>query len=192
MYNGHSIAVAETASTFFEGYAFNELTKELTGPQKIKALHNRIQDDMATVFRQIACFNFELELHKTVRSKGWVPKEEIAAILNKHMQSYLGKAVKMNADDGYFFVSWSHIRRPFYVYSYAYGQLISKALLQRTFDDPSFIEKVDAFLAAGQSATPEDIFGSIGIDVRSPAIFKEGLKSIERDVTELEKLAKQL
>ena len=46
----------------------------------------------------------------------------------------------------------------------------------------------EKFLCAGGSATPEDIFAACGLDVRTPALFEEGLAGIERDVAELEKL----
>src|SRR3989338_6636530 len=94
---------------------------------KMVALHNKIQDDIQTIFRQIACFNFELEIHKTIRKKGNMSKEELSACMNKHMKNYIGH-VELTEKGGYFFVDWSHIRRFFYVYSYAFGQLASKAL----------------------------------------------------------------
>lgn len=189
LYEDYSTAVAETASTFFEGYVFEQLTRTLPKKERRVVLHNRIQDDIATIFRQIACFNFEKDLHTRVRTQGWVPKEEIATLLNTHMHAYLGDAVSLSPDDGYFFVTWSHIRRPFYVYSYAYGQLVSKALLARTKSNPDFIEKVDTFLCAGSSDTPEQIFKHIGIDTFSPDLFTEGLLSIAHDIDELERLA---
>lgn len=188
-YQGYSIAVAETASTFFEQIAFDALTATLSEKERLIALHDRLQDDAQTVFRQIALFNFERDLHAAVRAKGLVPKEEIAKLLNTHMASYLGPTVELTEDDGYNFVQWSHIRRFFYVYSYAYGQLISRALYESVKSDPAAVEKVDAFLSAGGSASPEDIFAACGLDVRSPAFFKKGLAGIERDLATLEKIA---
>ena len=189
LYEGYSTAVAETASTFFEGLVFSHLYEKMTRKEKIIALHDRIQDDIATIFRQIAFFNFELELHTALRKDGWVPKERIAQLLNKHTAAYLGPSVKMKEEDGYFFVTVGHFRRFFYVYSYAYGQLISKALLSRYQNDPTYIKKIDQFLSAGGSKTPEHIFKDVGINVNKK-LFEEGLKSIEEDIKELERLAK--
>lgn len=189
LYQDYSTSVAETASTFFEAVAFDHLVGQMSKRDQMIALHDKIQDDIATIFRQIAFFNFELELHKRVRTEGWVAKEEIGKLLNEHVAAYLGPAFRMRDRDGLFFVAVSHFRRPFYVYSYAYGQLISKALHERCKQDPSYIEKVDAFLSAGSSKKPEQIFADIGIEV-GPKLFKEGLKSIERNIDELERLAK--
>ena len=187
LYQGHTISTAEVASTFFERAAFEALTAMLPEKERLIALHDRAQDDVSTVFRQIACFNFEVELHNTIRQKGLLPKEGIAALMNKHMASYLGDAVTLTPDDGYFFVMWGHIRRFFYVYSYAYGLLISRALFEKVKENPKFIKNVDAFLCAGGSASPEDIFVACGLDLYKPEVFLTGLKGIEKDIIALER-----
>lgn len=188
IYEGHTISVAEVASTLFENFVFEEIFETLTEKGKVIALHDRIQDDISTIFRQIACFNFETELHNTIREKGNLSAVEIGQILNKNMKAYLGNSVKLTDDDGYFFVYWSHIRRFFYVYSYAYGQLTSKALYKKYKQDKTFISKIEQFLSAGESMSPEDIFKSIGLDTKKPALFIDGLKQIEADIKRLEKL----
>jgi len=187
-YQGYTTSVAEVASTFFEQFVSEAILKKLSEKEKIIALHDRIQGDIQTIFRQIACFNFEKDLHLLIRSKGAVTKEETAALLNKHMKAYLGPLFDMRPDDGYAFVGWPHIRRFFYVYSYAYGQLISKALYARYKANPSYLEKIEQFLKAGCSKSPEQIFTEIGIDVVSPDFWKQGLAQIEADIAQLEKL----
>ena len=96
----------------------------------------------------------------------------------------------MLPDDGYQFINSSQIRRFFYVYSYAYGQLISKALYKKYQEDPAYLKKIEQFLKAGESMSPEDIWKSIGIDTTKPEFFIDGLKSIEDDIKRLEKLIK--
>jgi oligoendopeptidase F len=111
--------------------------------------------------------------------------------MQKNLKSYVGKEVEVTEDDGYFYVYWSHIRRFFYVYSYAYGQLISRAMYEKWKTDPSYAKKVEQFLSAGKSKSPKDIFASIGIKT-DKAFFEQGLKAIEADVIKLEKMAKKL
>ena len=190
LYDGYSTAVAEVASTFFEQVVFDDVFKTLSKKEQIVALHDRINDEVQTIFRQIACFNFENELHKRIRAEGAVPKEEIAELMNSHMKSYLGPVAELNDEDGYFFVAWSHIRRFFYVYSYAFGCLVSKALYRKYKEDPSYLEKIQAFLSAGGSKSPKDIFRDISIDTSDPAFWQEGLAQIEEDIKELETLTK--
>lgn len=190
LYKGYSYSVAETASTLFENFVFEEIFEKLSDKEKIFALHDRINDAMSTIFRQIACFNFELALHTAIREKGALTRQEIAALLNTHMGAYLGPAVKLLENDGYFFVTWGHIRRFFYVYSYAYGFLISRALYQHYKQNKSYLKKIEQFLSAGGSKSPEDIFKDIGIDVTRPEFFADGIRAIEEDIVHLEKLAK--
>jgi oligoendopeptidase F len=102
----------------------------------------------------------------------------------------MGDTFDFKENDGYAFVSWSHIRRFFYVYSYAYGQLISRAFFENWKKNPKYIEKIDKFLSAGGSKSPKDIFLDAGIDITDPKFFEAGLRSIEKDIDKLEKLAK--
>ncbi|HEY4478243.1 MAG TPA: M3 family metallopeptidase, partial [Candidatus Paceibacterota bacterium] len=190
LYSGYSISLAETASTLFETIALDSVFEKLSKKEQIIVLHDKINDDISTIFRQIACFNFELELHNTIREKGFIPKEEIAKIHNKNMKAYLGPLFDIREIDGYFFVAWSHIRNFFYVYTYAYGQLVSKAMLAKYYKDKSFWKSIEKFLEAGGKASPEEILEEIGIDVRSGEIWKVGLEQIDRDIERLEKLTK--
>ncbi len=187
LYDGHSTATAEVASTLFEAFVFYDQFEKLSDTEKIVSLHDKIQSDISTIFRQIACFNFELEMHTTVKEKGSMSKEDLAACMNKHMKAYLGN-VTLDEKDRYFFIGWSHIRNFFYVYSYAFGQLASKALYAKYKEDPKFMEKIKQFLSAGGSMSPEDIFKSIGVDVTKPDFFQKGIKTIEDDIALLEKL----
>lgn len=187
IYEDYTIAVAEVASTFFENLVFEDALSNITEEERMVILHDKIQDDINTIFRQIACFNFELELHNTIRKEGFLQKEKIAEIMNKHMQNYLGPTFELTTEDGYFFVTWSHIRNFFYVYSYAFGQLISDALYERYKKDKKNVQDVIKFLSAGGSDTPENIFKSIGIKV-DKNLFETGLKRVEKNIEELETL----
>lgn len=188
LYRGYSTATAEVASTLFENFVFDEVFALLSESEKVVALHDKINDSVSTIFRQIACFNFELDLHQQIRKQGSLSKEKIAKLLNQHMQAYLGPAFKLTESDGYFFVSWSHLRNFFYVYSYAFGELVSNALYASYQADNKFETKIRQFLSAGASASPEDIFAQVGVDVRQTAFFERGLREIEAKIAKLEKM----
>lgn len=190
LYQDYSYSTAEVASTFFEQVTLSEIEDQFTNEEKIILLHNKIMGDISTIFRQIACFNFELELHNRIRAEGQLSKEDMAKLLRKHLKSYLGEAFNVTDDDGYYFVSWSHIRRFFYVYTYAYGQLISRALFENWKKDKKYAERIEKFLSLGGSMTPEEIFKKVGINVKDSKFFESGLKSIEKDIEKLEKLTK--
>lgn len=190
VYSSYSTSTAETASTFFEGLAFDDIFEKLSKEERVLALHDKINNEVSTIFRQIACFNLELDIHNTIRKNGFISAAAIAELHNKHMKAYLGPVFELDIDDGYFFVGWRHIRSFFYVYTYAFGLLVSKVLLKKYKENKVFAKKIEQFLLAGGKDSPENIFREIGIDVGSSDFFKEGLGEIEKEIELLEKLIK--
>lgn len=188
IYEGYTISVAEVASTFFENIVLESLLQEATPEEKRDLLITRMQDRIFTIFAQVAYFQFEKKLHASVREKGFVSKEEMATMFADCRRAYTGEAVEVVEDDGYVFVYISHFRSFFYVYAYAYGQLIADALYAEYKKDKKFIEKIKTFLRAGGSMSPADIFKKIGIDTTKPDFFKKGLKKLEEDLVYLEKM----
>lgn len=190
-YQGFSTAVAETASTLFENFTFKEVVSKLSEKEKIIALHDKIQGKIQTIFRQVAAFNFEIELHARIKKEGMLSHEEIAKLMTKHLKSYCGPAMKIDDQDGYQYISWSHFRSPFYVYTYAFGELISESLFARYEENPKFIDNIKSFLSAGCSESPKNIFKKhANIDIDDMKFFEKGLKNIEADIIKLEKLVK--
>jgi len=190
VYEDATTSTAETASTLFEKVFFEHLFPQLTDEEKIIALHDKINGKVSTIFRQVACFNFEKELHQQIREKGSLPHVEIAKLMNQHMQAYLGDKFELTDEDGYFFINWSHIRRSFYVYSYAYGDLISSAMVEKLDNDADYIKQVKQFLSAGSSKSPQEIFADIGIDTTTSEVFETGIQQIRDDIETLRKLIK--
>ncbi|MEO6728595.1 MAG: M3 family oligoendopeptidase, partial [Candidatus Dojkabacteria bacterium] len=166
-YFGASLATAEVASTFMEDFVLEELVKEANDEQKLSIIMMKLNDDVSTIFRQVACYKFEKDLHDAFAKSGFLSKDDIGAIFKKNMTAYIGSSVDFEKTNENWWVYWSHIRRFFYVYSYASGLLISKALQHEYKQDKKFIEKVKSFFAAGDSDSPDEIFKSIGIDTSS-------------------------
>jgi oligoendopeptidase F len=189
-YEGYSTTTAETASTFFEHLVFDAIYRQSDPATKRVLLHDRITRDIATIQRQIAFFNFEVELHNRIRAEGGLTKETMASLMQTHLRAYLGSAVTVTNDDGYSFVFIGHFRSMFYVYTYAYGHLMSTLMHQRYLEDHRYIKNIDAFLSAGGSNTVEGIFRSIGIDAHKIETFETALHSLKADISEFSRLAK--
>jgi len=189
---GTPLSTAEVASTFFENFLLEEILKKASPEEKLSILINRLSSDISTIFRQTACYNFELELHDEIKKKGYLTKEKIGELFNKHMSAYLGPNVKLTKKHENWWVYWSHIRSPFYVYSYASGLLISKFLQVKVKEDSKFMIKVKQFLSAGISKSPKEIFLDLGIDITENSFWEKGLKDIENLLNTTEELAKNL
>lgn len=190
--SNYSLATAETASTFFEDFVLDELSKEVDDELRLSLYMKSLDDYTSTLFRQIAAYNFELDIHGTFREKGYLSHIEIGEIFTKHMKSYMGKAVNQDEGSQNWWIYWSHFRSPFYVYSYAFGMMISKSLQSLVKQDKSNIEKVKQFLKAGGSKSVKDIFKDIGVNVTDKTFWEAGLNDVRIKLKETEKLAKKL
>lgn len=192
LYEGHSITTAETASTFFENLVLETLLSQASEEDKVILLHDKITRDVATLERQIAFFNYELELHTRVREQGAITKEELREMMERHLRSYLGKGVHVRPEDGYSFVFIPHFRYGFYVYTYTYGLLMSSLMHVRLKENDSFKKNIDAFLTAGGRDTVEKIFRDVGIDPLKVETFTEALALHEADIKEFKRITKHL
>lgn len=189
---GTPLSTAEVASTFMEDFVLQRILKDADDELKLTLLMQKLNADISTISRQIACYRFEQELHSEYRSKGYLSKEEIGKIFQKHMINYMGDYVEQSEGAENWWVYWSHIRSFFYVYSYASGLLISKSLQNFVKNDPGFIEKVKEFLSAGLSDSPKNIFMKMGIDITDKEFWNKGLDEVESLLEETERLAKKL
>ncbi len=190
-YDGHSIITAETASTLFENLVFDAVYDQVDEQTKFILLHDRIARDIATIQRQIAFFNAELDIHESVMREGGLTKEEYATLMNKHLACYLGKSVTLTPNDGYTYVYVSHLRMGFYTYSYAYGLMMSNIMAERFKADSSYANTIDAFLCAGESKLIKDIYRDAGIDTTKQATFDIALTKLDEDIKTFEKLSKK-
>jgi len=189
---GTPLSTAEVASTFVEDFVMDELMREADDETRLALMVTKLDSDISSIMRQIACYKFEQDLHKEFREKGHLSKDDIGKIFMKNMKDYMGDAVEQSPGSQNWWVYWSHIRSFFYVYSYSSGLLISKSLQASVKKDKKFIEKVKEFLSSGLSASPKDIFKKTGIDITDKGFWNNGLDEVESLLGETEKLAKKL
>lgn len=185
-------STAEVASTFMEDFVLEKLMEKADEEMRLALMIHKLDGDISTIFRQIACYLFERELHKRFREKGYLSKEEIGKLFQKHMKAYMGSAVLQSPGSENWWISWHHIRMFFYNYSYASGLLISKYMQTSCVKDNSFMEKVKEFLSAGTSDSPKNIFQKMGINITDKKFWNDGLEKIETLLKDTEKLAKKL
>lgn len=185
-------STAEVASTFMEDFVLQEILACADDELKLAIMTMKLNDDISTIFRQVACYTYEQELHHEFRQKGYLSKKELGEIFQKHMSAYMGDFVEQSKGSENWWVYWNHIRYFFYVYSYASGLLISKSLQHSVKADPGFIAKVKEFLSAGLSDSPKNIFGNLGIDITDKTFWDKGLDEVEALLEETTGLAKKL
>lgn len=187
------LTLAETASVFAEMVTFDAMKAKLKDPkERLTLVMQKIEEIFATVFRQTSMYRFEQEVHATARSKGGLTSEEISAIWRKHQTNMFGTSVKITKD---YDIWWSYITHfvhtPFYVYAYAFGELLTLSLFaaykQR---GAGMVEDYLNFLEAGGSKSPDELLKPFGVDLHDKNFWMGGIKLIEELVKEAKELAK--
>lgn len=188
---GTVLSTAEVASTFMEDFVLEELLNEVDDLNKLMLLMRKINDDIGTIFMQIAAYKFEQNVHKAFREEGYLSHQRISEIFAENLNPVFGKAVDTKKFSNRW-VNWWHFRTPFYVYSYASGLLISKSMQAAYRKDNNFISKVIEFLSAGTSDSPKNIFAKMEIDITDKNFWKKGISEIETSLKEAKNLAESL
>ncbi|MDR3514109.1 MAG: M3 family oligoendopeptidase [Caulobacteraceae bacterium] len=183
------LTLAETASIFGEGLVFDRLLAEAAPADRRALLAGKIEDGLNTVVRQIAFHRFETRFH-AARAEGEVSAEQIAPIWLEVMGESLGPAVKLNPGYEHYWAYVSHfVHAPFYVYAYAFGNLLVEALAEARRADPKgFAPLYEDLLAAGGTRTYVEALAPFGLNPREKAFWDGGCARLERLVDEFEQL----
>jgi len=186
------LTTAETASVFGEMLVFQRLMESLDDDRdRLAMLVEKVDDTMATVFRQVTMNRFEDRIHGHRRKQGELAPDDFAQHWMETQRAMYAESVTLS--DGYRHW-WSYIphfvHTPGYVYAYAFGELLVLALHARYLEEgPDFARKYRDLLAAGGSDWPHVLVGRLGIDLRDPAFWDRGLDAIEALVDDAERLA---
>jgi oligoendopeptidase F len=184
-----SLPLAETASTFGEMMLTEKLLAEETDESvRRDILFKQMDDAFATILRQIYFAMFERDAHAMIQNNA--STDELSAAYTENLKEQFGDSVELSDEFKWEWVSIPHIyHTPFYVYAYAFGQLLVFSLYQQfKAEGESFKPKYLKILSSGGSEAPEKILSDAGIDVRSPKFWQGGFDVLSRMVDELEKL----
>lgn len=184
-----SLPLAETASTFGEMMLIDRLLAQESDPAvRRDMLFRQVDDSYATILRQSFFALFEKQAHEMVQNNASV--NDLAAVYMENLKTQFGDSVEVSDEFKWEWVSIPHIyHTPFYVYAYAFGQLLVLSLYQQfKAEGESFKPRYLEILAAGGSASPEAILSRAGIDMHSAAFWQGGFDVIGKLVEQLEEL----
>jgi oligoendopeptidase F len=184
-----SLPLAETASTFGEMMLTEKLlATETDDTVRRDILFKQMDDAFATILRQVYFALFEREAHALVMKNASV--DELSAAYLENLKEQFGDSLELSDDFKWEWVSIPHIyHTPFYVYAYAFGQLLVFSLYQQfKAEGDSFKPKYLRILSAGGSEAPAKILEEAGIDIRSAKFWQGGFDVLSRMVDELEKM----
>jgi len=183
------LPLAETASTFGE-MTLTDLFLERESDEGVRRdiLFGQLDDAFATIIRQIYFALFEREAHDMIANNASVDELNEAYLAN--LKEEFGDAVEVSDEFKYEWVSIPHIYgTPFYVYAYAFGQLLVFALYKRYQEEgESFKPKYMRILSAGGSIAPIPLLAESGMDVTKAEFWQGGFDVIDGMVKRLENL----
>lgn len=183
------LPLAETASTFGEMMLVDKLLAHETNEAVRRDLLFRQMDDaFATILRQNYFSMFEKTAHEMIAKGAQVNDLAEAYIENLHDQ--FGDSVDIPEEFRWEWVMIPHFYGvPFYVYAYAFGQLLVLALYkQYQVEGDAFKPRYLKILEAGGSVAPVKLLQDTGIDVTTADFWQGGYDMIGDMVSALEKL----
>lgn len=197
------IAYCETASVFGEMTTFNFVKEQLAQKEDRTALlalvTQKIEGMLNTIVRQIGFSNFERRMHgmDAAYSEWQEPKklsvDELDAL-------WLATAKELYGEEGDVFTYentshlWSyvsHFHRPFYVYGYAFGELLTQSLYARRSRlgnqfEPLYLD----LLRSGSTKNVIEFLEPFGLNPTDETFWAEGIRvSLQAMIEEAERLA---
>jgi len=184
------LPLAETASTFGEMMLVDRLLDEERDENvRRDLLFRQVDDSYATIMRQAFFALFEKQAHEMTQKGASV--DELSEAYFKNLQTQFGGSLDIAEEFKWEWVSIPHIYHvPFYVYAYAFGQLLVLSLYKQ------FKEEGDAFkpryiqlLSAGGADAPAKVLSDAGVDIRQAAFWQGGFDVVDGLVRQLEKIS---
>jgi oligoendopeptidase F len=189
------LTTAETASVFGEMLVFQRLLKQLDDPmEELALLMGKIDDTIATVFRQISMNRFEEAMHTARREEGELTTERFSELWNTEQEKLYGTSVELTPEYRHWWCYIPHfLHTPGYVYAYAFGELLVLALYEEYQRKPEgFADRYLSLLEAGGSEWPHELIARMGLDIQDPQFWQKGLASFERMILRAEELYAQV
>ena len=150
----------------------------------------KIEESIATIFRQITMYRFEKLVHDYAKKNSQVPAEKLREFWRETQKEMFGDSLEVTTQYDYWWMYISHFyASPFYVYAYAFGGLLVTSLYQAyKLEGQSFIPKYKEFLACGGSKLPQEAVDIFGYDLKRESFWDAGFVPIEKLIEELEAL----
>lgn len=182
-----NLPLAETASTFGEMLLVDHMLAVDPDPEVQRdLLFQQMDDAYATIMRQAFFALFERDAHEKI--KGGASVDELCDLYRENLEEQFGDSLDLSEDFRYEWVAIPHIyHTPFYVYAYAFGQLLVLSLYQQYQQEgESFKPRYLDILKAGGSKAPMQILDDAGVDIRSAAFWQGGFNVLNDALDALE------
>ncbi len=184
-----TLPLAETASTFGEMLLIDRmLADEADENVRRDMLFRQMDDAYSTIMRQAFFALFERQAHELVQQGASVA--DLVQAYQENLSEQFGEALEISDEFHWEWVAIPHIYQvPFYVYAYAFGQLLVYSLYKQYKEEgDEFKPRYLKILAAGGAASPETTLKEAGIDIHNPAFWQGGFDVIAAQLDRLEQI----
>jgi len=183
----YTIFEAEVASTFNEQLVFSHLyDQSRDDSEKAFLVATRIDDTLATLFRQTMFAEFEKRTHEIAESGEALTIDVLRKEYRALLEKYFGPEMVLESVSDLEGLRIPHFYTAFYVYKYATGLSASIALSERVLHGGK--EERDAyldFLKSGGSRFPIESLKLAGVDMSTPEPVQAACRRFAEDVEKL-------
>lgn len=189
-YGGHSLFVAEVASTCNEAVLMKYmLANAKTKEEKIALLNYYIEQIIGTFYTQVMFSEFEQAIHDRVEAGESFSADYFRKTYRDIYQKYWGPELVIDSINDMGCMRISHFYRQFYVYQYATCYAAAQMLSQKILDkEPGALDTYMQFLSTGRSKYPVDILKDAGVDMTTPEPINRTISLFAELVDEMEAL----
>ncbi len=185
----YTIFEAEVASTFNEDLLFRYMYEnEADSGLKKWILNKRIDDLLATLYRQTMFAEFEKRSHELYEAGKPLTLDSLRSEYRSLLEKYFGPAMVFEEQSDLEGLRIPHFYRAFYVYKYATGVSAAIALAKKVMEGGEK-EREDyfSFLRSGGSRYPIEALRVAGVDMEGPQAVQAACDHFAELVNNLEK-----
>ena len=186
----YTIFEAEVASTFNEELLFRHLYDRAPDQAtKLALMSNRVDNIVATLFRQTMFAEFEHKTHAMQEGGEPLTVDSLRSVYRALLEKYFGPGLVLETASDLEGLRIPHFYRAFYVYKYATGISASMALAKRVLAGGEGA-RADyfSFLRSGGSRYPIEALKVAGVDMADPAPVEAACGEFAANVEELGRL----
>ena len=191
MHYEYSIFEAEVASTFNEELLSRYLIAS-SSDERMKAylIASRLDDIVATLFRQTMFAEFEKKVHAEVENGGVATFDYLRKTYRSLLEAYFGPDVEFEEYSDLECFRIPHFYNAFYVYKYSTGICAAIALVNRVLEggEKERREEYLSFLKRGGSMYPIENLKAAGVDMSGKESVKSAVGYFSRLLCQLEEL----
>ena len=170
----YSIFEAETASTFNESLLADYLMKNSDNDEKAYIISKRLDDIVATLFRQTMFAEFELIIHEKAERREPITLDTLRNEYRKLLEAYFGPMMIFEDVSDLEGLRIPHFYTAFYCYKYATGISAAIALSERVLSGgEKERNEYLSFLSSGGSTYPIESLKKAGVDMSTPEPVKK-------------------